>query len=80
MDKNVLLMDTSESTHHSRVTKLTKDTSNALVTLNGRVDLTKTLLNKGASYILLGDFQSDRLEGEFIDNHAAATIISPLSK
>ena len=35
------------------------------VTPNGIVDLTKTLLGKWASYILLGDFQSDRLEGEF---------------
>ena len=49
-----------------RVKALTGDTANALhQTLLGLVDMTRTLLNAGFSYVLLGKYQSDRLEGEF---------------
>ena len=66
MASNFLLMDTSKSVYETRIMQLTKDTSNALhITLNGLVDLVKNLLNKGVSYVLPGEFQSDRLEGEF---------------
>ena len=48
-----------------RVMCLTTDTSNALhLTLNGLVSLIKFLLKNGFSYVLPGNFQSDRLEGE----------------
>ena len=58
------LMDTSKQ--DKRVHGLTCGTSNALHnTLLGLVDLTKTLLDKGFEYVLLGKFQSDRLEKEF---------------
>ena len=36
------------------------------ITLSGIVELIPLLLNKGARYILPGEFQSDRLEGEFV--------------
>ena len=45
---------------------LTVDTANAWhVSLNGVVNLTKTLLGLGMKYICLGKIQSDHLEGEF---------------
>ena len=45
---------------------MTGDTSNAWhVTLNGLIDLVKSLLGLGVKYICLGKMQSDRLEGEF---------------
>ena len=50
-----------------RVQCLTKETSASVVqTLHGLSDLAKDLLNDGAiKYVLLGQFQSDCLEGEF---------------
>ena len=49
-----------------RMKMLTVDTSEALaLTLRGLVDLSKQLLTKGIQYITLGEFQSDRIEGEF---------------
>ena len=49
-----------------RVKMLTTDTSEALVlTLRGIVSLVKTLLQHGFSYVMLGQIQSDRIEGEF---------------
>ena len=45
---------------------LTTDTSEALVlTLRGTVSLVKILLQHGFSYVMLGQIQSDRIEGEF---------------
>ena len=60
-----------------RIRGLTADTSNALhQTLNGFVDLTKTLLLSGFKYVLPGKIQSDRIEGEFgiTGNQVEATI------
>ena len=58
-------MDTFKSSYSSRVMCLTHDTSNALhLTLNIIVSLIKLLLNKDFNCVLLGSFQSDRLEGE----------------
>ena len=49
-----------------RRTMLTADTSEALsLTLRGIVELTKVLLKQGLSYVVLGEFQSDRIEGKF---------------
>ena len=50
---------------------LTVGTSEALsLTFRGIVELTKVLLKQGLSYVVLGEFQSDRVEGKFrfIDN------------
>ena len=44
---------------------LTADTSQALIiTLKGLVSLIKHLLEKGLPYVMPGEMQSDRLEGE----------------
>lgn len=49
-----------------RRTMLTVDTSEALsLTFRGIVQLTKVLLKQGLSYVMLGEFQSDRVEGKF---------------
>ena len=50
-----------------RVRSLTKDTSEALyLTLTGLVHMTKMLFNeKNFQYVLLGQFQSDPIEGEY---------------
>lgn len=57
-------MDNAKKGH--RIRSLTADTANAWhVTLTGMVEVTRKLLILGASYILLGKLQSDRLEGEF---------------
>ena len=57
-------MDNSVLGH--RVRGLTADTSNALhQTLNGFVQLIKTLLLSDFKYVMPGKIQSDRLEGEF---------------
>lgn len=49
-----------------RRTMLTVDTSEALsLTFPGIVQLTKVLLKQGLSYVMLGEFQSDRVEGKF---------------
>ena len=59
-------MDTSLSPYSGRVMCLATDTSKALFcTLIGLVSLIKLLLLDGFSYVLAGNFQSDRLEGEF---------------
>ena len=48
-----------------RVMSLTADTSKVLViTLRGLESLVKYLLSKDIKYIMLGDMQSDRIEGE----------------
>ena len=59
-------MDTSLSPYSGRVMCLTTDTSKALFrTLIGLVSLIKMLILDGFSYVLAGNFQSDRLEGVF---------------
>ena len=64
MSTSFKLMDTSKK--GKRIRGLTGDTSNAWhVTLNGLIDLVKSLLGLGVKYICLGKMQSDRLEGEF---------------
>ena len=58
-------MDTYSPSTKTRLKGLTSDTSNALhITLNGILNLIPTLLTKMAD-ILTGEFQSNRLEGEF---------------
>ena len=58
-------MDTYSASSHQRVMGLTSDTSDAIhITLHGIVNLTSELLEK-MSYVLIGEFQSDRLEAEF---------------
>ena len=58
-------MDVS-SRYSGRVMFLTLDTSNALfVTLQALVSLIKLLLQKRFGYVMAGNFQSDRLAGEF---------------
>lgn len=56
-----------KSTYTHRVRSLTDDTSNALfLTLTGLVHLTKMFLEKFKfDYVLLGQFQSDPIEGAF---------------
>ena len=45
---------------------LTSQTSKALsVTLRGVVEVSKTLLQKGVDYVMPGDLNDERLEGEF---------------
>ena len=57
-------MDNAKKT--DRIRCLTADTTNTWhITLVGMVELTRELLRLGASYVLLGKLQSDRLEGEF---------------
>ena len=64
MGHSFKLMDASKRGY--RVRCLTSETSNALhETLNGIVDVTKSLLNSGYDYVLPGKIQSDRIEGEF---------------
>ena len=59
-------MNTSLTSYSARVMCLTTDTSQALFrTITGLVSLIKLLLLDGFSYVLAGNFQSDRLEGEF---------------
>ena len=59
-------MDTTSTKYTHRVMSLTADTSKALViTLRGLESLVKYLLSKNIKYIMLGDMQSDRIEGEF---------------
>ena len=59
-------MNVSESTYSDCVMCLTSDTGNALNrTLTGLLSLIKQFLNHGFSYVLPGNFQSDRLEKEF---------------
>ena len=60
-------MNASLNPSLTRVMSLTKQTSDALfLTLNGMVDLIRTLLSKPhIHYVLSGTMQSDRLEAEF---------------
>ena len=59
-------MGTANTGYSQHIKCLTSDTSKALfITLSGIGELIPLLLNKGARYILPGEFQSDRLEGEF---------------
>ena len=59
-------MDSESSKYPGRVMCLTSQTSNALsVTIRGVVEATKTLLQKGLDYVLTGDINDERLEGEF---------------
>ena len=66
MAKKFAEMNTS-SQYKSRIRCLTVDTSKALyLTLIGLVDMVKMLLvDKIFEYVLTGEFQNDRLEGEF---------------
>ena len=58
-------MDTS-SQRNGRILGLTSDTSNALhITLHRLSSLVPVLLGKGMIYVILGQFQSDRIEKEF---------------
>ena len=64
MATSLKLMDRSKK--GKRIRALTSDTANALhVSLNGLVELTKTLLERGMKYVCIGKLQSDNLEGEF---------------
>ena len=64
MATSMKLMD--NSIRGKRVNGLTGETSNAVhQTLIGLIDLVKILLNLDHEYVLLGKFQSDRLEKEF---------------
>ena len=59
-------MDVKSSRYTHRLTSLTADTSQALViTLKGLVSLIKYLLEKDLPYIMSGEMENDRLEGEF---------------
>ena len=76
-------MDVSKSRYSGRVMCLTADTSKALhLMLLGLVSLIILLLTKGFSYVLPGNFQSDRLKEnlEFIDNLQKDVIIFLCSK
>ena len=54
------------SKYTGRVKCLTSQTSKALsVTLRGVVEVSKTLLQKGVDYVMTGDLNDERLEGEF---------------
>ena len=64
--ENINDMDVSKSRYSGRVMYLTADTNKALhLTLHDLVSLIKLLLAKGFSYVLPGNFQNDKLEGEF---------------
>ena len=59
-------MDPASSRYPGRVMCLTSQTSQALsVTLRGVVEVTKTLLRNGVDYVMTGDLNDERLEGEF---------------
>ena len=59
-------MNVSESTYSDCIICLTPDTGNSLNrTLTGLLSLIKQFLNHGSSYVLPGNFQSNRLEKEF---------------
>lgn len=59
-------MDASSSLYPGRVMCLTSQTSQALaVSLRGIVEVSKTLLKKGLKYVMTGDLNDERLEGEF---------------
>ena len=59
-------MDTSSTIFPTRVMCLTSQTSNALsLTIKGMVAIIKMILGKGLKYVMTGEYQSDRLEGEF---------------
>ena len=59
-------MNVSESTNNDYLICLTSNTGNALNrTVIGLLPLIKQFLNHGFSYVLPGNFQSDRLEKKF---------------
>ena len=59
-------MDPANSQYPGRVMCLTTQTSKALsLTLRGVVAVSKTLLNNGVDYVMTGDLNDERLEGEF---------------
>ena len=59
-------MDPTSSPYPGRVMCLTSQTSQALsVTLRGIVEVSKTLLRNGVDYVMTGDLNDERLEGEF---------------
>jgi hypothetical protein len=61
-----MFKEMDNSVRGKRTKGLTGETSNALhKTLVGIVELIRTLLRKGYSYVLPGKISSDRLEGEF---------------
>ena len=60
-------MDPASSKYPGRVKCLTSQTSKALsVTLRGVVEVSKTLLQKGVDYVMTGDLNDERLEGELV--------------
>ena len=64
MATSLKLIDRSKK--GKRIRALTSDTANALhVSLNGLVELTTTLLERGMKYVCIGKLQSDNHEGEF---------------
>ena len=66
-------MDPRKLPNGMRVKMLTADTSEALaMILRGLVSLTKVLLELKLSYVMLGQLQSDRIEGEFWINRQSA--------
>ena len=76
-------MNVLGSTYSGHVMCLTSDTSNPInVTLTRLVSLIKLLLNHDFSYVLPGNFPSDRLKGnlEFIDSHQLDVTIKLCSK
>ena len=59
-------MNILERPYSNNIMCLTSDSSDALNrTLTRLISLIKLLLNYGFSKVLAGNFQSDRLEGEF---------------
>ena len=59
-------MNTSSTTYSTRVMYLTSQTSKALsLTIKGLITIIKRFLGEGIKYVITGNFQSDRLEGEF---------------
>ena len=59
-------MDTSLTIYPTRIMCLTLQTSKALsLTIKRLITIIKMFLGKGIKYVMTGNFQSDRLEGEF---------------
>ena len=76
-------MNVLGATYNAHVICLTSDISNTLnVTLAGLVSLMKLLLSHGFSYVLAGNFRSDRVEEnlEFIDSHQLDVTIKLCNK
>ena len=59
-------MDPASSRYPGRIMCLASQTSQALsVTLRGIIEVSKTLLRKRIDYVMTGDLNDERLEGEF---------------